>query len=467
MGVRTKVDQMSNLVLGPYCKGVPSRDVNPPSNNKWHPLMAQTIYLLSLLLIAASATRSSDDGGAIASHARNTDFRNQMSPNPNPNPNPKQRYLGAVALRFATLMKGSWNHEYGDRRRVLLGGGEPQSKIGIHRRSAEGGVPGDNPVLTAAEVMSGLAPDLVYAVIRSIGRVLCHDTEIHIASDLDGVGRGFDLCKGYSATYKDFDWDGGFHRNGVQHAAFSSMTIMVPASPDDLFGSFIVAEDQSGNVSSLSPSAAELENGLPGLEALRFRWIEWNIFFPVLYPFSDEYISRNITNELFGDNSSTPEKEDTEKQLDQAIQSLETDMSLAINLRIKDGTFDRLLQTMNGAVLGSSVIGEEVHEFVKLIFSETSSLTGDYPYPLQPTPMHTIRVVGIFLLIITCVSVSVLFYLAKHQKHEREGDIQFRDHRKGGLTTDEGLEFMLQGGREEAAASTFFQGVQGVRRKRE
>ena len=88
--------------------------------------------------------------------------------------------------------------------------------------------------------------------------------------------------------------------------------------------------------------------------------------------------------------------------------------------------------------------------------TDTESVTpvpapGAFPSEqLNPDALHSMRIAGLILLIVTLVSSFLLVKLAARRKKERDLDTALAEIDKGGLVTEEGLDLMLDVGRRKS-----------------
>ena len=146
-----------------------------------------------------------------------------------------------------------------------------------------------------------------------------------------------------------------------------------------------------------------------------FTFTEWVVMYPVLH------VGKNYKNMSDGD----------------ALQAIQSVSQAALAIRLADGHFDDLIDNTGQA----SVVG---HEHV--------TWTQPFFQPLQPAPLHPVRVAGIVLFVISFVFSCFVINLAKQRRIEREWDAEFKERGMGGLVTEEGLNLMLEAGRTESMA---------------
>ena len=146
-----------------------------------------------------------------------------------------------------------------------------------------------------------------------------------------------------------------------------------------------------------------------------FLYTEWVVMYPVLH-LGNTY--KNMSDE-------------------DAVQAIQFDAQSALSVRLKDGDFDERIDNLGQA----SVVGHE-----------HAIWTQPYFAPLQPAPLHHLRMAGIVLFLISFVATCLVTNLAKQRRIEREWDAEFKERGKGGLVTEEGLDFMLEAGRSQSMA---------------
>ena len=115
-----------------------------------------------------------------------------------------------------------------------------------------------------------------------------------------------------------------------------------------------------------------------------FNYTEWTIVYPVSQ-IGEEY--RNMSE---GD----------------AVNAMESLAQWALINRIEDGDFDRRM----GQDARSAVVGHELETWTE------KPKTGYYE-PLQPAPLHSLRVAGIILLLVALIVTCFVTHLAKKTSH--------------------------------------------------
>lgn len=119
-----------------------------------------------------------------------------------------------------------------------------------------------------------------------------------------------------------------------------------------------------------------------------------------------------------------------------ALHTMQSVAQTALVDRIEDGDFDRRIG--NGA--RSAVVGREIETW-------TEEPDTGYYEPLQPAALHSLRVAGMILFLVALLVTCFITNLAKKRRIEREWDAEFRQRGKGGLVTEEGVNYMLEAGR--------------------
>lgn len=123
---------------------------------------------------------------------------------------------------------------------------------------------------------------------------------------------------------------------------------------------------------------------------------------------------------------------------DNALQTMQSVAQVALNVRINNGDFDERL----GNGVQTAVVGTEVAAW-------TEELEGYYD-PLDPAPLHALRVAGIILFLFSTAVTCFISHLAKQRRIEREWDAEYKERGKGGLVTEEGLDYMLEASRKQS-----------------
>ena len=131
-----------------------------------------------------------------------------------------------------------------------------------------------------------------------------------------------------------------------------------------------------------------------------------------------------------------------------ALDMMESVVQLAIDVRINAGDFDDWLSSQ---AVQTSVVGKEVDTWTK----DPNSANNNQAVVvaslgLDPGPLHSLRVGGIALLILTLLFWVLLCRRSAERRKEREWDLVYKVRGRGGLGTEEGLDFMLQVGRQES-----------------
>jgi hypothetical protein len=118
-----------------------------------------------------------------------------------------------------------------------------------------------------------------------------------------------------------------------------------------------------------------------------------------------------------------------------ALEAVQAVAQSALDIRLEDGDFDNRIDNIGQ----TSTVGQE-----------HATWTQPYYEPLQPTPLHPLRVAGIALFLVAFALTFFVSTLAKQRRIEREWDAEFQERGMGGLVTEEGLNLMLEAGRNES-----------------
>lgn len=122
---------------------------------------------------------------------------------------------------------------------------------------------------------------------------------------------------------------------------------------------------------------------------------------------------------------------------DDALQAVQSVAQSALAIRLEDGDFDKRIDNIGQ----TATVGQE-----------HATWTQPYYEPLEPTPLHPLRVAGIALFLVAFALTFFVSTLAKQRRIEREWDAEFKERGMGGLVTEEGLDLMLEAGRNESLA---------------
>mmetsp|Transcript_27894 Transcript_27894/g.42515 ORF Transcript_27894/g.42515 Transcript_27894/m.42515 type:complete len:444 (+) Transcript_27894:203-1534(+) len=109
-----------------------------------------------------------------------------------------------------------------------------------------------------------------------------------------------------------------------------------------------------------------------------------------------------------------------------------------------------------------SLQGQEYAAFMatadnNILSADNNSTDDDYLdlwQPLEPILWSPMRILGISMLTVTTLLWIWVVRLSKQRRMEREWDAEFQERGKGGLVTEEGLDFMLAAGRHQESAVT-------------
>jgi len=152
----------------------------------------------------------------------------------------------------------------------------------------------------------------------------------------------------------------------------------------------------------------------------------------------------------------------------ESIKSIRTEAQNVVNESITTGVFKQILRELyssgKSSVIAVSVAGLENSATIIVDDNDdeydAAGAGGkdddtdkdgfkniQYYQPLDPAPLHPIRIAGIVLLLFTVSFTSLLFGLAKRRKEEREREIEKMKNAMGGLGTEEGVNEILDVGR--------------------
>mmetsp|Transcript_15325 Transcript_15325/g.33328 ORF Transcript_15325/g.33328 Transcript_15325/m.33328 type:complete len:377 (-) Transcript_15325:56-1186(-) len=183
-----------------------------------------------------------------------------------------------------------------------------------------------------------------------------------------------------------------------------------------------------------------------------FEWTQWELTFPILA------VGTKYEREAFFAVIEKDGNVDSANVWRQAAEYMERDGQLALDSWIDSGRFDTLLRNDgHDNVVASSIVGLEDITFQNALRPLAVSAAGDnategYTEPLNPALFHPLRIAGIALLLFTIIVATLMAYIAAVRKRDREAEEALIKTSKGGLTTEEGLNRMLDAGTEEVFA---------------
>ena len=216
----------------------------------------------------------------------------------------------------------------------------------------------------------------------------------------------------------------------------------------------VITQKVTVEVSHHSDTGINSSDSFPGVRmpTYAFEWTEWELTFPILA------VGTKYEQEAF---FAVIEKDGNVNSANiwrQAAEYMERDGQLALDSWIDGGRFDTLLRNHgHDNVVASSIVGLEDVTFPKALHSLAFSVAGDnatkgYTEPLNPDPFHPLRIAGIALLLFTIIFTTLMSYIASVRKRDRETEEALIKTNKGGLTTEDGLNQMLDAGTKEAFA---------------
>jgi hypothetical protein len=170
------------------------------------------------------------------------------------------------------------------------------------------------------------------------------------------------------------------------------------------------------------------------------RWTSWTLTYQVLQVGDDLFDQAN-NNQMLG------------------TQVMENVAQLALDVSIMEGTMDQRLEDF-GAFM--CPVGQEVEAFQEIVEEEEG---GEVEDPLVAvTHPRLLRWIGIIMLITDLVGSTLLGYLGRRRRVEREGKGETLKKREemGGLVTEAGVDHMLEVGRREviSAVSAEFRSIE-------
>jgi len=281
----------------------------------------------------------------------------------------------------------------------------------------------DTPWFTASDIDNGNAHELVETVKAGITEALCAGTEIQVV----GTG-GTKRCDPVEERSRFFS------RRYLELAASG-------ISNEDDDDESVMREDH------LLLFAADRSHKSTS-------WILWKHQYPVMSVGSayrvvgeDETVVASETeggsspDRSYGEYLETPENSVSSILLMQAV------AQQAVNERM--GDLNVLLSDLDTRV---AVVGTE----------ETAFALSKYETPLDPPMLHSLRLAGIILLCTVLLIAGFFVKVAGARKREREWDLEFMERGKGGLVTEEGLDYMLEVGRSKTTETSPTQSGESV-----
>lgn len=251
----------------------------------------------------------------------------------------------------------------------------------------------------AADITEGRAPELVQAVLSSLLELLCSTSGLGVrvvgdASSLEAT----DYCTA----------------NGLR----------------------FLQEDKE---ETIVVSTARL--GVTDSSAESLEWTRWEVAFPVV-----QVGSRYLETALENDPTLV---EDSLKQ--EGLSMFQSVAMLALEAKIQDGGLDAdWPEDYKASVTTKEVAthgGDNTEDP-----PQAQNNGGGATEPLDPAPLHALRVVGVLLLIATCGTCLLLVKKSSKRRMEREWDVEYKERGRGGLVTEEGLDYMLEVGRQQSMA---------------
>ena len=248
--------------------------------------------------------------------------------------------------------------------------------------------------LDALDFVLGREELLVLAVKQSINRILCADTDLDVWTSRDGDS----LC--YTFTENN--------NNTTRHLQ-QQVTGRVKANYEGA-----LRDDLAITV---------VDNG----RTARFNYTEWRVAYPV-----------NRVGALY--NQMAAENDGT------AIDMIESVAQLALDVRIDSGDVDDWLQEQHKAPR-LAVVGKEDQTWNEDNPTAPPLTVEELPESIVPAPLHGLRIAGFIMLVLSVGFWLLLIHMSGVRKKEREWDEEFRERGRGGLGTEEGLDYMLEVGR--------------------
>eukprot|EP00548_Thalassiothrix_antarctica_P000745 CAMPEP_0194144164 /NCGR_PEP_ID=MMETSP0152-20130528/13236_1 /TAXON_ID=1049557 /ORGANISM="Thalassiothrix antarctica, Strain L6-D1" /LENGTH=311 /DNA_ID=CAMNT_0038843891 /DNA_START=536 /DNA_END=1471 /DNA_ORIENTATION=+ len=134
-----------------------------------------------------------------------------------------------------------------------------------------------------------------------------------------------------------------------------------------------------------------------------------------------------------------------------ALSFVQLEAQSTITNKIRDGSMDHQLDE-KFSVVGLEVVTwnmDNTHN--NNIISSITAL--EYPYflPIEVESLSPLRIVGLIMFGITTLLTFMVIHFANKRRIAREWDNEFQERGKGGLVTEEGVDYILAAGRPQVA----------------
>jgi len=133
-----------------------------------------------------------------------------------------------------------------------------------------------------------------------------------------------------------------------------------------------------------------------------------------------------------------------------ALRLVEVEAQASITAKIEDGSMDSELQGKFSAVGSEEEKWNLTISNLTSINSSTSNLRPIVWTPVELEPFDPLRVLGMGMFVVTAVIAWFIMHMSHKRRMEREWDADFKERGKGGLVTEEGVDYMLAAGRKQS-----------------
>jgi len=132
-----------------------------------------------------------------------------------------------------------------------------------------------------------------------------------------------------------------------------------------------------------------------------------------------------------------------------ALRLVQVEAQASITRKIQDGTMDSMLNE-TFAVVGLEKATWSLDTNQNSINPILSLEESPRWIPLELRKMPPLRIIGIVMFLLTSFVAWMIVHYATKSRMQREWDAEFKDRGKGGLVTEEGVDYMLDMGRHES-----------------
>lgn len=255
-----------------------------------------------------------------------------------------------------------------------------------------------NPV-RAVDVLTGREPQLLQAVTNAMLAILCTDTDFVVAQ---------------SVNKEDGDYCDSF-------------------------------QNLKDKVDILSVVLRDAAFGVRDMVSGQIEWTQWNCTFTILQ------VGRLY---ILAAQKPIESSHDIEEIHHEAVRLMQNTAQQALSASIQEGRLASQISTP-GNLVQTSEVGKEGNSFDATDFVHDKGEGNGGGYEIvqrdesKSSSFHTLRVTGIVMLALNVAFLLVLVKLAARQRKNRVLDAECMLRARGGLVTDEGLEYMLNTSREK------------------